>query len=706
MRKSILVILSLVMLIGFTGCAKPAESSAKFKEGTYTAAANGNNGPVTVEVVLSENAVTSVAVVEHSETAGISDSAISTIPQSIVDHQSLDIETVSGATVTSKAILAAVEDCLSQAGGSKEDLSAKEDVTYEKTMTAGTYTAVRHGHHSDVKVEVKVSENAIESVTVVEEGETYGLADPAIEQIPSRVVEHQSVAVDTIAGATYTSAAIINAVKDCLTEAGSEDTVKAFSTVAHETYEINDYTVDCDIVVAGAGMAGLAAALTAQEAGANVVLIEKLPFVGGTSMTSAMGFATTTGTEESVQAFVDYRLNQNAGIFKNTHTDDLHPNLEMVTTLAENSHEALTWLGENGLRYIDRPLVFQGYNVQFAVAGYSYEGYAAPDAGGVAMEQIFNKFEELGGTIITELAAEHIIMEDNKVVGLTASGNAGNYTFNCDSVILATGGFGANQEMVETYAPAYIGETNWTIAGNTGDAITMGLEVGAAVYESGMLMGGSGQTFMTDLEMISPYSDKTTPKSSIYVNTLGLRVNSEDPSFYSPAATYANPDVEGDYYWVIINQAEAEATGYIDLINAADDWGVEVHKADTIDGLANQIKIPAANLRYTVNTYNEYCRNGVDEQYGKGSDYLVEMSEGPYYAVKATMNYFGTVGGLITNTDAAVVDVNGQPIVGLYAAGEASNGAFFNMSYCGGFSLDICLTMGRIAGQNAAEFVK
>jgi len=250
MKKKVLILLSLFMLIATAGCSAPADTAAKFKAGTYTATADGNNGLVEVSVEMNETGIVSVTVINHEETPGISDSAIANVPQAIVDQQSLNVDTASGATVTSKAIIKAVEDCLAQAGGSAEDLVAK-DASYEKTMTAGTYTAKAHGHHSDVEVQTVVTADAIESVTILAEGETYVLADPALEEIPARIVEHQTLNVDMITGATYTSKAIINAVEDCLIQAGNEDTPKAFNTAAHETYDIQEHTVDADVVVAG-----------------------------------------------------------------------------------------------------------------------------------------------------------------------------------------------------------------------------------------------------------------------------------------------------------------------------------------------------------------------------------------------------------------------------------------------------------------------
>lgn len=704
MKRATAIVLALVLAVSlFTACSSGssrASSGAQYKAGTYTATVDGRNGPLTMEGVFTEDAIESLTVTSHSETEGISDGAIQDLPQQIVDAQSLQVDAVAGATITSEAVIAAVKDLVEQAGGDVQALENAGTAEYSKAMTAGTYTATARGHHSDVTVEVTVSDEAIESVTVVADDETYNISDAAIDTVPGRIVEHQSVNVDGVAGATMTSQAILNAVRDCIEQAGGQEAVNAFNVRAGETPSTEEFTMEADVVVAGSGLTGIAAALAAQQEGASVILIEKLPFVGGISQTAAGGITIPFDNGANTDDFARYRLTQNAGIFKDTQLNG-YPNPAMVDTLTNNAYDAVAWLGENGISFRTFDATYQGCKLTFACYDYGEE-WQAPNVGGYVQQLLTNRFTENGGILITECTATNIIMQDGKVAGLKAEGNSGKYTFTCPSVVLATGGFGANEEMVEQYAPAYSGEYNTTLSGNTGDAITMGLEVGADVYTSGFMMGGTGHTYMTEADLEATYADHTTPKTSVYLNPLGLRVNSEDPVSYTPSANYVNPDGE-DYYWAILNEEQAQSTGYIQYIDEIMANGGDAYKADSLDELANMIRMPAANLQYSMNRYNQFCENGVDEDYGKSADYLVKMEEGPWYAVKATMTYFGTVGGLVTNENAEVLTPEGTTIPGLYAAGEASNGGFFNMSYSGGFALSIDATMGRIAGTNAAK---
>lgn len=196
--------------------AAETETEAESEElpaGTYRAKAKGMMGDVEVEVVMDGEAIKSVMVVSHNETPGLSDPAVEQIPAAIVEAQSTEVDAVSGATVTSEAIMAAVAECLEQA----VDVLVNTDTTDD---IGGTYTAKAKGMMGDVEVEVVVADGKIASVAVLSHGETPGLSDPAVEQIPAAIMEAQSAEVDAVSGATVTSEAIMAAVKDCLAQAG------------------------------------------------------------------------------------------------------------------------------------------------------------------------------------------------------------------------------------------------------------------------------------------------------------------------------------------------------------------------------------------------------------------------------------------------------------------------------------------------------
>lgn len=746
-------VLALVLTLALMSTLIAGLAEGTFKAGTYSATADGINGPVAVEVEFSEGRIESVTVVSQEETPEIGGLAVERIPGAIVEAQSPDVDTVAGATVTSSAIIAAVKDAIAQAGADPEALVAQE-VSYEKALTPGTYQATRHGHHSNVTVETVVTEDAISSVNVIENGDSYGISDLAISTVAPAIVEHQSVSVDTVTGATMTSRAILSAVEDCLTQAGGEDAVKAFSVpVPEEPWSEEEIALDYDVVVVGSGLSGISAAMAAQDGGAKTLIVEKLPYYGGTSQTTFGLLTYPDHHGEDKEGMTNYLMHRYNGYKQgDTYMDGEYPNPKAIETYVNNVYPSLQWLETKGVTFnyydadwgVDDEETTTDESVVEGVSSYrhvvpwgkvnedgtvtteytwlAYAHYQEPDrepnVSARGMEKMFNYFTENGGDILLNTTAKSLITDDSgAVVGVMAEGKDGKYTINAKSVVLCTGGYGASQEAIAEWMPTYAGETNITLPGNTGDGIRMALEVGARLFDDQFMMGGSGHTVITDEDLISQWRDAETPGQALIVTPNGQRVNSETPESYSNSAMHVNPDSR-DYYWIIVNEDVAKSNDvlsdiydpdsvvgtYQDMLEEQLAQGNDrFFKADTIQELATEIGIVPVNMMYTLNRYNALCEKGEDTDLFKSAENLVAMTEGPWYAVKAYMSYFGTVGGVVTDGETTqVLYEDGTPIPGLYAAGETSNHNMFNLTYLGGFSLGECLTFGKIAGTNAA----
>jgi uncharacterized protein with FMN-binding domain/succinate dehydrogenase/fumarate reductase flavoprotein subunit len=688
-----------------------ATGAQAFQPGAYTGVGSGHGGDVTCKVTFSAGAIESVEVTGQSETPSIFAQAQRYVPACIVDGQTLNVEAVSGATMSTNAILDAVADCVAQAGGDAKALRSAAPAPASKELRAGTYSGTAHGHHSDVTVSVTLGGGSIEDVTVTDAGETFNIGDTAVANLPGKIVDAQSIGVDVIAGASFTSRAILGAVADCLEQAGGAEAVRGFSARVHdETPSDEARQVEVDVVVVGSGLAGISAALAAQDAGAKVALLEKLPYTGGVSQTAGGGIVAPNDTSaEEVQAFADAEMRFTCGIMDGEAQDAQYPNRDLVQMLAERITDDLAWLGTKGMRYELVPNLGEagsGFTSACAIlkAGDNDE-VVAPNVVGMNEATMVETFVTAGGDVYTQCAASELVVKDGRVCGVKASGAAGSFEFGCRGVVLAAGGFGGNPAMVAQFAPAYIGEENWTLASNTGDGIQMGIDAGGAVYDDGLMMGNHGHAVMTDADMIAPYSDAVTPHEAFYVNPMGLRVNRERPVSYQGGSSYVNPDAR-DYYWAITNEDVASASDYLDFLEehlaAGDPHFV---KAQTLPELAKAMRMSPNTLRYSLNRYNAFCEAGEDEDYHKDAAELVAMpqDDGPWYAAKMEMAYFGTVGGLVIDTDCAVLDEGGSPIPGLYAAGENANHGFFNICYMGGRSLATCVTCGRVAGTNAAK---
>lgn len=696
-----------------TGCSASSDEQGKaggYRPGTYTATSDSRSDSITLETTVTADSIESVTITRQNETSSIAASALKYVPLAIVDGQTLNVDGIAGATFTSNAILSAVENCISQAGGDPETLKKADPAPASRSLTAGTYQAIAHGHHSDVEVEVVLGPDAIDSVTILSSGETYNLSYAATDTVPNAIVEKQTTGVDAVSGATFTSRAIQSAVENCLEQAGGIKAVRAFGARAEpDPWSKDETTVDTDVVVVGSGMSGIAAALSAQESGAKVALVEKMPFWGGTSQTVRGYFA--IATDDSAQAIDDYYqygLHMHCGIMKGETEDAEYPNKDLLYTLAANSWAATKWIEGMGakLEWSTKPAPFPNQPEYYRSDAHfvSEQADDGPDVVGLNFQILLDNFVEKGGEIYLDAPMTEILTDSaNAVVGIKAAGRSGSYTFNAKSVVLTCGGFSASQAAIEKYAPSYAGEESTTLVGNVGEGIMLAEKIGAAVYDNGMLFAQCGHTIVNDYAMIHPYADNVTPMTSIYVNNQGLRVNSEDPVKYSPGSCYVYPDQQ-DFYWAIINEETAGQTEYLDILKEQLAEGNErFYTAETLADLAKLLRITPNTLRYTLNRYNGFCATGVDEDFAKKAELLVPMEQGPWYAVKCVLKYFGGIGGLKTNTDGAVLDTDENIIPGLFAAGENANGGFFNLTYPGARSMTVCLTMGMIAGAAAAK---
>ena len=538
-------------------------------------------------------------------------------------------------------------------------------------FTPGTYTGVGAGKNGDITVEVTFSADKIERITVVSHSETPSLSDAAIANIPTQIVEAQSLGVDAVSGATYTSNGIVEAVADAVKQAGGD--VEALKNVQIASGEHVEEELTTDVVVVGGGGAGMSAAVRLAELGQQVILFEKASFLGGAISVSGgnqviMGsqLQADNGVEDdSVESMVaDFEAN---GANKN--------NEEILTLFAENVGAATDWLVascgiefEAGLHQLGE---------------YSHNRELAYTGGGAGFAERMRKaVERSGATVYLSTKVESLLVEDGAVVGVKAVSTDGTkeYTVHAANVVLATGGYGNNKDMLtdEMKSALYYGPST-----STGDGIRMAEAVNAQTANMEY-----GKRYPNGIEVDTGIAKSTIAgnivgwtMSAILVDTDGNRVVNEKASnrtileeeLQQPGGMlYLLLDSETFEVWKTKLAPAGISEGDIEKYLAANGTTTPVFAhGETLEEAAAAAGVNAENLAATVEKYNSFVEKGEDADFGRNASYLtMKIGAGPYYLIEQKPRFATTMGGLVVNTNMQVLNQEGSAISGLYAAGE------------------------------------
>jgi len=544
---------------------------------------------------------------------------------------------------------------------------------------SGTFEGESGGFHGTVKVNVTLEDGAITDVTVTEQGETYGVSDWSLSEMPRRIVEHQSWNVDATTGATFSANAVKYAVRKAIEASGAE----GLDAEVHETAE--DETLDADVLVIGGGIAGLVSAIEAANAGAKVVVLEKLDRLGGSSVTSG-GYVYGTGSQMNRDESVDGYHPEDMVAYYNERTGgDMDET--MVTYWAEHSGESVDWLIDEMGVVFDAGVVATGTSP-------ALRGHLASQGGGAIMVPIWEKaLANENITVIRHAAVTELISEGDVVTGAVADHYGATLTVNAKAVIVATGGFDRNPEYMAKYVPNSDGVPSMSSCGNTGDEIPWAEKLGASLVFKGGVMGmhttDASYTLTGGINLLSFLP-------TLGVNDKGERFMNESldyPLFYEAM------DKNGtSCAWWIFDSSMADYVPLMDMAVARK----QGFTADTLEALGEAVGLDAETFAATVARYNELGAKGEDEDFGRaGIAPLAE--EGPYYAIKVIRSTVAGFGGFEINTDAQVLKEDKTAFPNLFAAGECASGQFFATVYpASGSMLSISTTYGRVAGQNAA----
>ena len=594
---------------------------------------------------------------------------------------------------------------------------------------SGDFTGTAQGLGGDVTVTLTLKDGKIVGCTATGDKETEGIGSKVIDSFPAIVAESGSIAVDAISGATVTSNAFVAAAEAALTEAGlnPEDYKTAIATAAGE-----DRTVDADVVVVGAGGAGMTAAISAAADGLKVVVVESQAMVGGNSVRATGGmnaaktplqdkntFGESAGVEKTLAAAEGYADNETItalaatvseqweaykanpeGYFDSVELMELDTMIggkgindpALVETLCSNSADAIDWLDEHGIT-LHSVSSFGGASVKRIHRPVDAEGKTV-SVGSYMIPLLEENCEKAGVQILLNTTANEILTDANgAAAGIKATGSTGEtVTVNAKAVVLTTGGFGANLDMVTEYKPELKGFMTTNAAGAQGQGIEMATAIGAGTV---------------DMDQIQIHP--TVEANTAALITEGLRgdgavlINAEGKRFIDEVGTRdvvsaAEIAQTGSYSWLVVDQAMVDASS---VIQGYIKKGYTV-TGETYEELGKAMGVDEAAFAETMNTWNGYVDAKNDPDFGRTS-FANKLDTAPYYAIKVTAGVHHTMGGLTINTNTEVLKEDGSVIPGLFAAGEVTGGVH-GANRLGGNAVADFTVFGRIAGKAASDY--
>ena len=608
---------------------------------------------------------------------------------------------------------------------------AKSASTSSDAGVSGDFTGTAKGFGGDVSVTLTLTDGAITGCTAEGKDETQGVGSEAIAKMPGEIAESVSIAVDGVSGATVTSTAIKEAAAAALTAAGLNP--DDYKTAVENNATAEDSTVDADVVVVGAGGAGMTAAITAAAEGKSVVILESQSMVGGNSVRATGGmnagktvyqdeneFGESAGVEKTLKTAAEkyadnetitalaktvseqwaaYQANP-TGYFDSVELMELDTMIggkgindpELVETLCANSADAIDWLDEHGIT-LHNVSSFGGASVKRIHRPVNAEGKTV-SVGSYMIPLLQENCEKAGVQILLNTTANEILTDaSGAAAGIKATGSTGEtVTVNAKAVVLTTGGFGANLDMVVKYKPELKGFMTTNAAGIPGQGIEMAEAIGAATV---------------DMDQIQIHP--TVEANTAALITEGLRgdgavlINAEGKRFIDEVGTRdvvsaAEIAQTGSYSWLVVDQAMVDASS---VIQGYIKKGYTV-TGETYEELGKAMGVDAAAFAETMEKWNGYVEAKNDPDFGRTS-FANPLNTAPYYAVKVTAGVHHTMGGLKINANTEVLNEKGEVIPGLFAAGEVTGGVH-GANRLGGNAVADFTVFGRIAGAAASNY--
>lgn len=645
-----------------------AAAGGSYTPGTYTATTRGNGGSVTVTVEVDATSILSLAAEGEQETVGIGTTALAEVPPRIVEANSVEVDGVAGATVTSDAIKRAASAALREASGEPVGGAAVQD---------GRYVTRALGMLSYVRVATTFKDGAIADVKVLSSDETKLLSDAAEETLPGRIVESQSLLVDTVTGATVTSNAIISAVRQAIENAGGDPI--AFEVPVEKVQPTPTEATDTpDVAIVGAGLAGLTAGYNLAKAGKVVYVYDRLPYYGASFLCSGgtvftadtivhKAYADAHGGPESIFEYVrtmdDAIAYKQSTVAEDSRSPIANPDIPLMRTMLVKSGQMVDKLiTQEGFGFCP----YGKYSKVHIYFGPSpWANYKQNNEPADILTRYVEVIRAAGGEVFLSTRAEHLVTDGDRVVGLEAVGEDGvTHHVTAGAVLLATGGWMNNPDLVDEYLPEYKDYYVNALITNTGDGLYMAKEVGGEWVGMDLGVTSTNKAYHSKNNTIFFSTDIPI----VLVNAHGERFVDESSSYKKYLRQCKDPKHGGAFYY-IFDEVGWELAHDSDNYDLSYYWLIEhkdIVEYENAEDLAAKLEMP--ELLETLEKSNAVAQGAAEDEFGrKNLPYL--QTDRKMYAMRIEPGAYITLGGLHIDPEARVLREDGTSIAGLYAAG-------------------------------------
>lgn len=546
-----------------------------------------------------------------------------------------------------------------------------------KKFKPGQYQEKVNDESYEFLINVELGKDFIKDMQLVNANEFDHQILDNFAEIKQRIINSNSPHVDAISGATSQCEAFKKAVTKAMTQSNKE-------AIIAEGGDPNDKSYD--IVVVGSGGAGLASAIRAHDLGASVVVVEKMPVIGGNTNKASAGMNAAETKFQKLKGIVDskdlfYKETLAGGKNKN--------NPELLRYFVENAPDAIDWLDENGIE-LSGITTTGGMSIDR-----THRPASGAAVGGFLISGLVKNLNKRGIEVMLDTNVTEIVTENHKVVGVKVVEEDGtNYIIKAKAVVIATGGFSANREMVEKYRPDLKGFVTTNHKGATGSGIMILEKLGAGTVDMGEIQ------IHPTVEQTTSYliSESIRGGGAILVSQEGKRfVNELDTRDKVSADIIKLPE---HYSYILFDQQVRDENKAVEEYVSND----LVVQANSIAELANKLSIDAHNLSKTIDRYNQFVMNKQDEDFGRTTGMRHPINTAPFYAIKIAPGVHHTMGGVTINTETQVLDNDKHVITGVFAAGEVVGGVH-GANRIGGNAVADIIIFGMQAGKKATDYI-